>query len=147
MLVVGRGIDTLDDGEAATVADTAESGTMAILDERTANCICAVRYPQMRLGSTIDLLAHSSVETFLGAASVADAVFAALQKARMRVLPCHLDWLITLIGQDRVQECSSLPRSVRVKNSLTVKMRQSRRKKLPHAFNLSMVAERSDSPA
>jgi predicted nucleic acid-binding protein len=114
-LVVGRGIDTLDDGEAATIAYAAEAGAIAVIDERKANRICAARYPQVHVGCTIDLLAHAAVEGALGAAGLADAVFDALQQARMRVLPQHLDWVVTLIGQDRAQVCPSLPRIVRVK--------------------------------
>jgi predicted nucleic acid-binding protein len=117
-LVVGRGIDTLDDGEAATIAYAAEAEAVAMIDERKANRICAARYPQVRVGCTIDLLAQSAVEGALGAAGLADAVLGALQKARMRVMPQHLDWVVTLIGQDRAQVCLSLPRSVRVKGGL-----------------------------
>lgn len=112
-LVVGRGVDTLDDGEAATIAYAVETGAVPILDERKAVRICAVRYAQVRIGCTVDLFAHSAVESSLGTARVADAVFAALQQARMRVLPHHLDWVVTLIGEHRARECPSLPRTVR----------------------------------
>jgi predicted nucleic acid-binding protein len=122
-LVVGGGLDTLDDGEAATIAYAAEAGAIAMIDERKANRICAARYPQVRIGCTIDLFAHSDVESSLGAISVADAVFAALQQARMRVLPHHLDWVVTLIGQDRAQQCPSLPRIVRVRGGVLAETR------------------------
>jgi predicted nucleic acid-binding protein len=122
-LVVGSGIDTLDDGEAATIAYAAEAGAIAMIDERKANRICAARYPQVRIGCTIDLLAHAAVEGALGTAGLADAIFGALQQARMRVLPQHLDWVVTLIGQDRAQVCPSLPRIVRVKGGLLAETR------------------------
>lgn len=44
---------------------------------------------------------------------LANAAYEALQGARMRVLPKHLDWVVKLIGQDRAALCESLPRYVR----------------------------------
>jgi hypothetical protein len=32
----------------------------------------------------------------------------------MRVLPHHLDWIVDLIGPERVGQCLSLPRRVRL---------------------------------
>lgn len=117
-LVVGTGTDTLDDGEAATISYAAESGSIAVIDERKANRICAVRFPQVRTASTIDLLAHEAVEHSLGSEGLADAVFSALQNARMRVLRHHVDWVVNLIGQNRARNCPSLPRTARIRVSL-----------------------------
>jgi hypothetical protein len=58
------------------------------------------------------------VEASLGQSALRDAVFAALQHARMRVLPQHIEWVVRLIGQDRARECPSLPRTIRMKGSL-----------------------------
>jgi predicted nucleic acid-binding protein len=113
MLVVGPAVETLDDGEAATIAYAAESDAVAILDDRKAIRICALRYPQMPIGPTFDLFSHPSVIGTLGKASLAEAVFAALQHARMRVLPHHMDWVIALIGQERARMCPSLPKAAR----------------------------------
>jgi predicted nucleic acid-binding protein len=113
MLVVGPAVQTLDDGEAATIAYAAESDAVAILDDRKAIRICATRYPRTPIGSTVDLFSHPSVIGALGTASLADAVFAALQHARMRVLPHHMDWVIALIGQERARMCPSLPKAAR----------------------------------
>jgi predicted nucleic acid-binding protein len=113
MLVVGPAVETVDDGEAATIAYAVESDAVAILDDRKAIRICATRYPQVPLGSTVDLFSHPSVIGALGKTSLADAVFAALQQARMRVLPHHMDWVIALIGQERARMCPSLPKAAR----------------------------------
>ena len=87
-LVIGRGADTLDDGEAATIAYAVEAGGVALIDERKAIRICAERYSAIRLGCTVDLFAHAAVQAALGHESgVAAAVFAALEHSRMRVLP------------------------------------------------------------
>src|SRR5689334_21050185 len=49
-LVAGRTIDTLDDGEAATIACALAIGGIPIIDERKANRICRERYPTLCVG-------------------------------------------------------------------------------------------------
>lgn len=112
-LVVGAARETLDDGEAATIAYAAESGTLALIDERKANRICARRFPKLRLGCTVDVFANVAVQRALGRQKLADAVFNALQSARMQVLPHHIEWVVGLIGIERASRCCSLPHSVR----------------------------------
>lgn len=108
-LVIGSGTDTLEDGEASTIAHSVNQNAVAILDERKARRICVERYPSLRIASTVDLLCYGSVVHALGESSLADAVFASLQKARMRVLPNHWDWVVNLIGPERAKMCLSLP--------------------------------------
>lgn len=110
-LVIGNGPNTLDDGEAATIAYALETAGMALIDERKANRICEQEFPQLRVGSTIDLFTHSSVLTAIGNAALANAVFNALQDARMRVMPKHIEWVVALVGVERAAHCPSLPRS------------------------------------
>lgn len=114
-LVSGPAAQTLDDGEAATIALALEIKPHAIplIDERKANRICADRFVHLVTGSSVDLLAQDDVQAALGTARLADAVFNALLVGRMRVLPHHLDWVVSLIGPKRARQCESLPRSVR----------------------------------
>ena len=114
-LVSGPAAQTLDDGEAATIAHALETKPLAIplIDERKANRICAHRFADLVTGSTVDLLAQDDVQAALGSARLADAVFDALLGGRMRVLPHHLKWVVNLIGPERARQCESLPRSVR----------------------------------
>jgi predicted nucleic acid-binding protein len=112
-LVVGSAAMTLDDGEAATIAYAAAAGGTAVIDEKKANRICRERFPQLRQASTVDIFAQPNVEPALGRAVLAQAVVNALQLARMRVLPHHLEWVIGLIGAEQAQRCASLPKSVR----------------------------------
>lgn len=114
-LVAGRTIDTLDDGEAATIAFAAALGAIPIIDERKANRICKERYPALLLGCTVDILAHEATLATLGKAALSEAVVNALQQARMRILPQHLSWAVDLIGP-RVKACPSLPATVRLGN-------------------------------
>lgn len=113
-LVSGSAGTTLDDGEAATIALALSCAGGAILDERKAIRICAERYPNLLRGATTDLLLHKDVMAALGMAKVADAVFAALKDARMRVLSEHLPKVLTLLGAERVALCPSLPKSARM---------------------------------
>lgn len=110
-LVTGAALDTLDDGEAATIAYAVAHGAVAAIDERKAIRICRERFPSTPTAFTTDILARSEVLRALGRERLADAVFEALREARMRVPPHHLAWAIELIGYDRAETCSSLPRS------------------------------------
>ena len=112
-LVSGSAAETLDDGEAATIAYALEHDATALIDERKANRICAERYDALATGCTIDILAHNAVETALGHSRLADGVFNALYHGRMRVLAHHMNWVVNLIGRERAVQCVSLPRSVR----------------------------------
>jgi predicted nucleic acid-binding protein len=115
-LVSGSAATTLDDGEAATIALAMSFDGAAILDERKAIRICAERYPNLRRGATTDLLLHEDVMATLGMTKTAEALFAALKDARMRVLSEHLPKVLTLLGPERASLCPSLPRRVRVLN-------------------------------
>jgi predicted nucleic acid-binding protein len=112
-LVVGAAAMTLDDGEAATIAYAYRHHAVAIIDERKATRLCAEMFPSLRVGSTVDILAHPSVEERMGKRMLAEAVFNALQNGRMRVFPRNVEWVVNLIGQERAAGCASLPNSVR----------------------------------
>jgi predicted nucleic acid-binding protein len=112
-LVIGPAADTLDDGEAATIAYAAEHAARPAIDERKALRICAQRFPALQPFSTVDLLMEPAVMTALGRDGLAEAAFRALRDARMRVMPDKLDSVVELIGAERARECRSLPASIR----------------------------------
>lgn len=112
-LIVGSASETLDDGEAATIAYAADAGAVAVIDERKAIRICAGRFPGLKLRSTVDLFSQAEVQRAIGQPRLAEAVFNALQDARMRVLPHQTKWVVDLIGIERAAKCYSLPSSVR----------------------------------
>jgi predicted nucleic acid-binding protein len=112
-LVIGPATVTLDDGEAATIAYAVDTKAIAVIDERKATRLCAQFFPDLQLGCTVDILSHAEVGRHLGKPGLGDAVFAALQRGRMRVLPQHVKWVVELIGPARAAACASLPKSVR----------------------------------
>lgn len=112
-LVAGYTSETLDDGEAATIAYAIEKSGIAFIDERKALRICSERYQSLRVGCTVDLLTHREVRARLSKEVLADATFNALQKGRMSVLPRHFTQVIGLIGKERAALCDSLPRLLR----------------------------------
>jgi predicted nucleic acid-binding protein len=112
-LVVGSALETLDDGEAATIAYALTTGAEAIIDERKAWRICGERYPNLVIRTTVDLLLSPSTEALLGSAGVADALFRALDAGRMRVPPAHLQRVARLVGSERAALCRSIPLHVR----------------------------------
>ena len=111
-LVAGPAKDTLDDGEAATIAYAMESDATVLIDEKKATRICTERFSHLTVGSTVDLVGCPAVQAELDQ-DLADAIFKMLSVGRMRVLPQHLDWVVAQIGPDRAAQCSSLPASYR----------------------------------
>lgn len=112
-LVIGPAASTLDDGEAATIAYAVTANAAAILDEKKATRISSERFPALSVGCTVDLFKHPAVEQAIGAQGLAEAVFNALIKGRMRVVPHHIEWVLKTIGPDRASLCNSLPHAVR----------------------------------
>ena len=113
-LVEGAARETLDDGEAATIAYALGRDAVALIDERKATRICAERFPGLRLASTTDLLLHSLVADALGQDGQADAIFRALRDARMQVVSRHrVHDVVARIGTDRAAACTSLPKWAR----------------------------------
>ena len=112
-LVAGPAGETLDDGEAATIAHAIGRAGVAVVDERKANRICTERFAQLEIASTVDLMLHPLVVESLGAVALADALFQALVGARMRVLPRNMDQVLDLLGPEKAALCRSLPRTKR----------------------------------
>jgi predicted nucleic acid-binding protein len=112
-LVVGPAAETLDDGEAATIAYALAHGALPLIDERKANRICGERFVSLRMGCTVDIFTHPNLLHALGQERLADAVANALQVARMRVLSHHVEWVVGLIGPERAAQCASMARSLR----------------------------------
>jgi predicted nucleic acid-binding protein len=109
-LIDGTYGETLDDGEAATIALAAQSAAVAVLDERKARRMCGQHFPNVVQGCTAQWLLAA---TALGEATQAEAMVKALRKGRMRVPTEFIDAVIALIGREAAAACSSLPRLVR----------------------------------
>jgi predicted nucleic acid-binding protein len=112
-LVIGPAGETLDDGEASTIAYAVQRGIAPVLDERKGLKICAARFPSLRPKSTVDLFADSAVVKALGRDLLGDAIFLALRNARMRVAANHVAWVVGMVGSDRAALCPSLPKAAR----------------------------------
>ena len=117
-LVSGNASQSLDDGEAATIASAIEANSIALIDERKATKICDIYFPELPLACTMDIFNHPNVKSSLGQKFLADAVFNALQRARMNVHSHYIDWVIELIGHKNAINCKSLPRKIRKKLEL-----------------------------
>jgi hypothetical protein len=106
-LVGGLPPNDLGDGEAATLAAAEALGMAAALDERKGRRVARDLMPDVELVSSLDLFRSESVGQALGV-RLADAVFSSLLHARMRVPGDHVDWVVTLVGQERASRCPSL---------------------------------------
>jgi predicted nucleic acid-binding protein len=122
-LVIGPATETLDDGEAATIAVAIEHHGIALIDERKAYRMCRKRYPDLRTGCTIDIFAHPEVLRALGEQKLASSVLSALMHTRMHVLPHYADWVVKLVGPDNAAHCNSLPKAVRQLDGTSAKQR------------------------
>lgn len=112
-LIEGKARETLDDGEAATIARAAAYGCSALIDDRKARRICSERFSDIPILYSVDLLLHHCVRNVLGEQGQTEAIFRALRDARMRVPFKRLPEVVALIGKDRAAACPSLPKSVR----------------------------------
>ena len=112
-LVEGSAVQTLDDGEAATIGYAVEAAGIALIDERKARNICASTFPELPAMCTADLLLCKAVERALGQMRQIDAVTNALRGARMRVPPDRIRAVVDLIGEEVAASCNSLPKLVR----------------------------------
>ena len=112
-LVIGAAIDTLDDGEAATIAYACATRTAALIDEKKGRRICASRFPELAVHTTVDLLMSAHVGRTLGEAKIGDAIFNALSIGRMRVPAKDYERVVTMIGAERARVCPSLPDHIR----------------------------------
>jgi predicted nucleic acid-binding protein len=112
-LVSGSATSSLGDGEAATIASAFAIGAWASIDERKARKICANRYPNIKVASTVDILSHPNVVSSLTKTELSAAILAALEVAHMQVHKHQIDWVINQLPFDRIENCISLPTSVR----------------------------------
>lgn len=115
-LVSGPATETLDDGEAATLAWAAGHSAIAVIDERKATLIAGRRMPSVVLRSTADLFLAAQIVGALGEAGAAAALCEALIETRMRVPPNRISDVVALIGPDRARDCPSLPAAFRNAN-------------------------------
>ncbi len=109
-LVEGTALQTLDDGEAATIGYACEVGAVALIDEKKAQGICARGFPGLAVISTVDLMTHELVLKQLGQNARIEAIVNALRGARMRVPAHQIEMIVNLIGQDAAMSCVSLPK-------------------------------------
>lgn len=112
-LVAGPTSQTLDDGEAATLVVAARRAGTAVIDERKATALAAVRYPKLALCSTADLLLDPLSINSLGQERITGAVFDALTGARMCVPEHRMEEVLHLLGPERAAKCRSLPERYR----------------------------------
>lgn len=112
-LVAGGTAETLDDGEAATLVVAARLKAIALIDERKAIAIAKGRFSTLELRSSTDLLFATLPDEGGNVGPLAEALFSALQSARMRV-PTHWQTrVVEVLGVERASLCRSLPAHLR----------------------------------
>lgn len=109
-IVSGSSSDSLGDGEAATLAFAHRNRLIAAIDERKATRVAAERFGSLKIATTVDILAHTSVRFALGPEQLPTAILNALRLARMQVWASQFDWVVEQIGVANVMLCPSLKR-------------------------------------
>lgn len=109
-LVAAGPTDDLGDGEAGTIAHAFQTDCDVAIDDQKARNVCNRRFPRLRLIFTVELFLRPTFRAAHTPSLASEALFAALEKGRMRV-PAHLvDAVAAVIGSDRVKQCESIPR-------------------------------------
>lgn len=112
-LVAGSVSQTLDDGEAATLALALQVGAVAIIDERKAINLARDRFPALQIISTTELLLSDVVRSVFSDEELGNILFRALREARMRVPEHLLEAVCACVGLERAAGCVSLPARAR----------------------------------
>jgi predicted nucleic acid-binding protein len=111
-LTIGAAAETLEDGEAATIALAFQRGSAAVIDESKGRRLCGQHAPSVQLLGSIELFFHPGVEKLLGG-ELPEVIFSSLMNARMHVLPKYHARIADLLGTERTAQCKSLPRVIR----------------------------------
>lgn len=112
-LVVGSISETLDDGEAATLAHAIQIGGAAMIDERKAMGLAGRRFPALPIVSSAAFMLSPATRGVLDEEQVAVMLHAALHNARMRVPDEYLAEVCRILGPVRAADCTSLPAAMR----------------------------------
>jgi len=112
-LVAGPVSQTIDDGEAATLALALHVGAVAVIDERKAINLAQNRFPALQVISTTELLLSDAVRSVFSDEELGSVLHGALREARMRVPEHLLEAVCACLGPERAVGCMSLPARVR----------------------------------
>jgi predicted nucleic acid-binding protein len=112
-LVGGGAAETLDDGEASTLAYALHASGCAVIDEKKATALASRKFPALALLSTADLMLSPEIQRAIGTVGAADALYEALIGARMRVPDRLVAEVCSILGEERAQKCHSLPQRLR----------------------------------
>ncbi len=114
-LTTGSLAETLDDGEAATIAYAVAGPerTVPVIDEKKATRIFHERWPSRRLLETAGLFQSLVDAGLISNRFASDLIYAALTNARMHVSHRLRPWVVDLIGSSRAAKCPRLGQSAR----------------------------------
>ena len=65
-LVGGPSVESLGDGEAATISYAKEAAAFPLLDDQKAIDVCSGQFPHLNVGSSMHVLAGTKVQEVLG---------------------------------------------------------------------------------
>ncbi len=114
-LTAGSLAETLDDGEAATIAYAVSGSerTVPVIDEKKAKRIFHQSWPSRRLLETAGVFQSLVDAGLISNRFASDSIYAALTNARMHVSHRLRPWVVDLIGSSRAAKRPSLGQAAR----------------------------------
>lgn len=103
------GGDSLDDGEAASIAIAINRKFFPVIDEKKGRSRASTLMEMQEPCWSLDLLRHPLVQSQLGNEVTFEALYRALRDGRMRIPEEAVDDVIAVIGTERAVHCKSLP--------------------------------------
>lgn len=111
-LVGAAPMDSLGDGEAATLALAEGREVQAVIDERKARRVAA----SLKIAppiSTVSIYQGLLLAGRFSRAEIGDLVLESLSVGRMQVCAADVPWVVSTVGEERVRGCCSLRRHLR----------------------------------
>lgn len=103
------GTNSIDDGEAATIAVAARRDFLPVIDDGKGRTLAKSMIGHMYPAWSLDLFLHPNVQVQLAPGKFVDAIHLALRKGRMRIDATRCEAVVKLIGVERAKHCTSLP--------------------------------------
>jgi len=98
----------LDDGEAVRIAVAEAMRATVLIDERRGRRVVTERFSGLQLQSSAGLFRLIAEQGTMEPERLAEALFFALYRSRMRVAPDGLiSWVVSTIGKERAVQCMS----------------------------------------
>ncbi len=82
--------DSIDDGEASTIALAAQRGFVPVIDEKRGRARASIELSNSTVGRSLDVILHPTVRSHFDESEVQEAVYFAMKNGRMHISPVQV---------------------------------------------------------